>query len=271
MFLFKLLYVLTINFKVRICHYPSQGVIFTNDPVANVVSTRQYSLCQDIIMSPKHSLNRQLSTDQSKKFNIFISEAEDNSISSMDPISKSFLFDDDIEYIDSATNNEILITNNDIQLQSNSLNNLTNNPNKKLKRSKRQDDSSLDERIYHRFYSTDQKRLLFKNDRNTTFSSQKKFYIDHLTVSPVIKKSIFDLHKRSLEKMSRINSGKSGHEVNVCAEINATNPFKEIKHNSLNTNLRQTRAKKMNKIRYSDCTSLKKKFSFKKQSSESFL
>ena len=87
----------------------------------------------------------------------------------------------------------------------------------------------------------------------------------------MIKKSIFDLHKRSLEKMSRVNSGKSGHEVNVCAEINATNPFKEIKHNSLNTNLRQTRAKKMNKIRYSDCTSLKKKFSFKKQSSESFL
>lgn len=280
--------------KVRVCRYPSQSVIFTNDPIAKVVNGRQFSMCDDLIMSPKTSLHRQMSPVydeydiRKKKFNIVISEVEDNNEENSEKSSQSNTNDkkekdlyEDIEYIDnninSTNSNEVLIKSNHT-LQSCSLGNLNNsnagknlvsNTNKKLKRSKRQDDSSLDEQIYHRYFSSDQKRHLFRNsERNTTLSLQKKFYIDHLTVSPVIKKSIFDLHKRSLEKMSRNSSGNS----------NLNSPNLETKRNSCaytnmssRANKLSFKSSKMRNIRYSDCSSLSKKFSFYNQSSESFI
>lgn len=272
--------------KIRVCRYPSQGVIFTNDPVANVVNGRHYSLCHDLIMSPKHSLNRQMSPlyDEfelrKKKLNIVISEVEDNNQSDKTSRSSSNFNRDlyaDIEYIDNnnintKNSNERLIDSNN-NFQTNSLSNLTKqtdkiNLQKKLIRTKRQDDSYLDEQIYHR-YSTDQRRHLFRNSEKNSNSSPKSF-IDHLSVSPVIKKSIIDLHKRSLEKISRNSSGNS---IMKSPSVNSAkrNSMYVYHTPSTTTKLKQLKSNKMTNIRYSDCSSLSKKYSFYNQSAESFL
>jgi len=196
--------------QVRVCRYPSQGVIFTNDPVALVSQTRQYSMCSDLLMTPKHSLTiRANSQDDSlmkqKRFSklnmvrsIVISEVDDeiinnnNNNKSISEKNKGSI--DTINYID---NDESMY------LQQQNSSNPTppsSSPPPPPPRSKIQihhlDDSNLNESIYHR--TVDQRRRLF---RNSILVNRKHFNIDHLSVSPIIKKSIIDLHRRSIENI----------------------------------------------------------------------
>lgn len=195
--------------QVRVCRYPSQGVIFTNDPVALVSQTRQYSMCSDLLMTPKHSLTiRANSQDDSlmkqKRFSklnmvrsIVISEVDDE-INNKSIISeKNKGSNDTMNYIDN--DESMYLQQNSNPTPPSSSPPPPPQPLLPTTRSKIQihhlDDSNLNESIYHR--TVDQRRRLFRN----SILVNRKHFIDHLSVSPIIKKSIIDLHRRSIENI----------------------------------------------------------------------
>lgn len=191
--------------KIRVCRYPSQGVIFTNDPIANVTQSRQYSMCSELMMTPKNSLIRQSSIFPNEEFdslkrklNIVISEADeyksfemidsndanDGSLNDLYANNKSLNSNYELSV---TTENSIPKVNDLNEPQSNSLTSLQhNNSIKKLyERDRLHSSMHTDERIYDRFNTT-QRRKIFKNEKKISFNS----HLNSLSVSTIVKKVI---------------------------------------------------------------------------------